>query len=309
MVQAIRSREGHRITWVAGRDAEKLDRWSRTHQVDHVTTDFERVIESPDVDIVYVALPPAWHATWSLRAMQQGKRVLCEKPLGLDASECEAMLEGSKTSGLPLSHATGFVHHPRSHAMRGIVRSGELGEIRRVTVACSFSSVTQRGPDHRLDASAGGGCLLDLGWYCAFATLWFTGLRPTQLNAFGQRADPQNPSSVWTQMQTMARLEQGAIASWDCGYDAAGRKWIEIAGDKASLICDDFLRPWDLTKPRFWVHGQDGKARAESVGEGVVQESFLIHHAAFAPLETSLESLSMALEVQSILDRIEQAAK
>jgi predicted dehydrogenase len=189
--------------------------------------------------------------------------------------------------------------------MRAIVRSGELGDIRRVTIACSFSSILEREADHRMDPDAGGGCLLDLGWYCVYATLWFTGLRPTELMAMGSRMRERDPSTVWKQVQTIARLENGAVASWDCGYDAAGRKWMEIAGSRASLICDDFLRPWDLAKPRFWVHGQDGKARSETVGEGILQESFMIHHAAFSPLEASQESLAMAVETQSILDQIE----
>ena len=113
----------------------------------------------------------------------------------------------------------------------------------------------------------------------------------------------------------MARLEstlkgspkahRSLVASWDCGYEAAGRKWIEIAGTQASLICDDFLRPWDIEKPRFWVHGSDGKARSEQAGVGVFQEARLVESVATCTFEESLEALSLAIETQSILSEIE----
>jgi predicted dehydrogenase len=148
--------------------------------------------------------------------------------------------------------------------------------------------------------------LLDLGWYCVYATLWFTGLQPLATHSFGSRRG-QGSQAVWNQVQTIVRLEGGATACWDCGYDAAGRKWIEIAGSRGSVICDDFLRPWDLEKPRFWVHGQDGKARAEMNGAGVLQEAWMIEHAARAPLAASLESLEMAKSTQQVLDQIDRS--
>jgi NDP-hexose-3-ketoreductase len=307
MVAAIRSRPGHRISMAAGRDPIKLRDWGKRHQVDLITDNLMEVIRSPQVDAIYVALPPALHCEWTCRALREGKRVLCEKPLGLNAQECRTMIDASRETSVPLMHATGFLHHPRSHAMRACVRSGELGTIRRVTVACTFSSVSERPSDHRFSVEAGGGCLLDLGWYCVYATLWFTGLKPLEIQAFGSRRTG-GLGGVWQQVQTLARLEGGALGVWDCGYDAAGRKWIEIAGSEGSVICDDFLRPWDTGKPRYWVHGQDGKARAESVGEGVEQESWMIQHAALAPLTATLESLESALAAQTILDQIEENA-
>jgi hypothetical protein len=107
-------------------------------------------------------------------------------------------------------------------------------------------------------------------------------------------------------VQTIARLSGGAVASWDCGYDAAGRKWIEIAGTQASVICDDFIRPWDLDKPRFWVHGQDGKARSESLGEGLLQEIRMVEAVEKQSLLESLENLELAVSTQRVLARIEK---
>jgi hypothetical protein len=154
--------------------------------------------------------------------------------------------------------------------------------------------------------------LLDLGWYCVFSTLWLTSQSPGEILAIGKRIAADHKSSLnsmpWMHLQAISKLDGGAVASWDCGFDAAGRKWIEIAGTNASLICDDFLRPWDPAKPRYWVHGTDGKARAELVGENCFQESNLLDFVADCSLESSLELLSLGVQTQSILQSIDLAA-
>ena len=312
MVEAVRS-AGHEIVLAAGRDPAKLREWQTRFGVEHGTTDLDAACESDQVDAVYVALPPSLHARYAIRALESRKRVLCEKALAVSLDQAEEIRQAVLRTKMPLVHATAFPHHPRSIAMRNVVESGELGEICRISVACTVGGILQRR-DHRTDASAGGGCLLDLGWYCVYSTLWFTDFRPSQILSIGTRVGNE-PSSAWYQVQSMARLESGLkesskahrslVASWDCGYEAAGRKWIEIAGTQASLICDDFLRPWDIEKPRFWVHGSDGKARSEQAGVGVFQEARLVESVAACTFEESLEALSLAIETQSILSEIE----
>ena len=304
MVEAVRVTPGHSLVSVAARHAQRLAAWSKQFEVAETTTDFSRLVESDSIDSVYIALPPALHAKWATAAMEAGKVVLCEKPLTNDLQQAVALQQCSERLRIPLRHATALPHHPRSIAMREVVRSGELGHLSRISIACTFSHVLNRGPDHRTDPSLGGGCLLDLGWYCAFTTLWMTGLKPVAIQAFGKRL---GGDGVWISAQAIVELEQGVIAHWDCGFDAAGRKWMEIAGSDASIVCDDFLRPWDLEKPRFWVHGHDGKARAEIVGAGVNQEYKMIENVEREITSISRESLAMAVETQAILDRWERA--
>jgi len=169
-------------------------------------------------------------------------------------------------------------------------------------IACTFAHVLTRGPDYRTDASLGGGCLLDLGWYCAWTTMWMTGQKPISIQALGRRIQPDDPDSPWSSVQGLVQMDSGAVAHWDCGFDAAGRKWMEIAGSKASMICDDFLRPWDIDKPRFWVHGHDGKARCETVGSGAFQEANMIEVIG-TDTYSWREELAIAVETQRVLKR------
>jgi predicted dehydrogenase len=313
MVEAVRA-AGHEVVFCAGRDLNKLRDWQDRYAVRYGTTNLHAACNSPQVDAVYVALPPSLHTEFATLALRAGKRVLCEKSLSVNVEQAEEIRRVVRETKVPLVHATAFPHHPRANAIRRVIESGELGEICRVSVACSVGSILDR-KDHRSDASAGGGCLLDLGWYCVYSTLWFTGFRPTQMQSLGTRIHA-DPNSAWYQVQTAAKLapslpstshlaHRSLVASWDCGYEAAGRKWIEIAGTKASVICDDFLRPWDIDKPRFWVHGSDGKARCETEGIGVFQESQMVESVKNISLDESLEALSLAIETQGILSRID----
>jgi predicted dehydrogenase len=304
MVDAVRSTPGHRLQAVAARDPIKLATWAELYGVQSTTTQFDALVQDPEVDAVYVALPPSMHAHWTCRAMQYGKKVLCEKPLAGSPHEALEIQKWAEQSSMTVQHATAFPFHPRSNAMREVIRSGRLGELTRVTVACSASHILHRGNDHRMSSPIHGGCLLDLGWYCVYATLWMTGLKPQSIRAYGKRLNSNGP---WLSCQAIVELENQATAIWDCGFDVAARKWIEIAGNQASVICDDFSRPWDPNKPRFWVHGQDGKASVEMAGEGVFQESQMLARFVSDSLAETKESLALAVTTQQILNTWELA--
>ena len=143
-------------------------------------------------------------------ALRAGKSVLCEKPLATNATEARQLEESSLQYNLPPHHATALMHHPRSLAMRDVVQSGQLGQLARVSIACSFSHILHRGPDYRIDPSLRGGCLLDLGWYCVYTTLWMRGSRPCSIQAVGNR------QSV---VKHDVSIDRGLFAMRECGTE------------------------------------------------------------------------------------------
>jgi predicted dehydrogenase len=304
MVDSLRLVRGHQLHAVAARDAVKLQTWANQHNVEQTTTDFAELIRSDSIDAIYIALPPSFHHPWASAALEAGKIVLCEKATTLNEDQIRSLAELSDRVQVPFYHATAFPFHPRSMAMRDIVRSGQLGKLTRISIACSFSQVLQRGTDYRTDPQLGGGCLLDLGWYCAYTTLWMTGLKPRSIRAFGRKS---KENGFWLSAQAIVELEDEVTAVWDCGFDAAGRKWMEISGNDASIVCDDFLRPWDLDKPRFWMHGHDGKARVEMIGQGIKQEVKLFESIVAEPTLLAAEAMQLAIQTHGILSDWERA--
>ena len=324
MTDAVRQASGATLAGIASRDLRRAKAWAleRSAEANRDENEcikaydgYQAMLEDPIIDWIYIALPPSLHYTWTIAALAAGKHVLCEKPLCLNALEARELASASKLNHRRLFHATGFPYHPRSAAAKMLIQSGELGGIRRIHVACSFAGILTRGNDHRADNSLGGGCLLDMGWYCVLSTLWFTGLDCVRLRAVGTKRD-----GVWYQVQVLAEMSNGSIAHWDCGFDAAPRRWIEIAGTDASWICDDFLRPLDVAKPRFWIHGQEGKTRTEVIGEGTFQEAVMIEacqnassnetHSVSDALDTDHsfnQQLDLAIKTHHILDCIERS--
>jgi dTDP-3,4-didehydro-2,6-dideoxy-alpha-D-glucose 3-reductase len=302
MVQAVRAAQEHSLEMVAGRDAAKLHDWSMQHQVSSTTTSFDKLIEAPGIEAIYIALPPSLHFDVASKAIANGKTVLCEKPFTDRFALAELLQRQSTSTGVPIYTATAFPFHPRSLAMRETIERGRLGQLSRIHVACTFSQVLNRGKDYRTDPTLGGGCLLDLGWYCVYATLWLTGLKPESIQAIGRKCPT---TGIWLSCQALVRLESGVTAIWDCGFDAAGRKWIEISGTEASIICDDFLRPWDNAKPRFWLHGHDGKAQVEMVGVNCFQEVNLFSQIQPVHTEAAKKDLELAVQTMEILERWE----
>ncbi len=298
MVEAIRMVNGHEIVAAVARDSDALNKWCERHSVTQSSADFHRWCESPEIDAVYVALPPHLHFEYIRHAILNGKTVLSEKPLVMNHEQALEIAQLTDEHNASVHQATAFPFHPRSQAMKQIIASGELGEVKRIIAAFSASHILNRGRDYRTDPTLGGGCLLDLGWYCSFATQWLTGLSVVDVSAMGTKSG----QGVWISAQAIVRLSNGAIAHWDSGFDAAGRKWIEVAGSQGSVICDDFLRPWDLAKPRFWVHGSDGKARAELIGTGFQQEVAMVEHLAKGRTQESEQLLSIAVESHRHLD-------
>ena len=135
-----------------------------------------------------------------------------------------------------------------------------------MTSAFSFNWDTIPYDNIRAKRELAGGSLGDLGYYCVRAILWAFGELPTRVFATARY-------EVGVDMNFSGLLWFGAerMASFDSAFDTGSRKWLEVAGTNASLICDDFVIPWKEESARFWVHNSTGKS-AEYKVENTIQE-------------------------------------
>lgn len=245
-VGVIASRDAARATWCGGQ-----------YGIAKAVAGYESVLSDPEIDAVYIALPPSLHAQWCIAAAAAGKHILCEKPLAMDHSQAVSIASACASAGVRWLDATAWLHHDRTVAMLDFLRSGGLGKLRHISAAMSFYSPFQAG-DHRLDASLGGGCLLDIGWYAAGCAILAGGV-PRRV--FGER---RIENDVVMRSMAMIWFNDDVTATIHCSFDAATRKWCEWAGEQASVICDDFSRPWPDRPPRVWVHNRAGEVRSHS---------------------------------------------
>jgi predicted dehydrogenase len=163
---------GGRPALVGARDLPRAEAWAAHHGVDRAVAGYEAVVDAPDIDAIYVALPNAHHAVWTQRALRAGKAVLCEKPLCADPIETAAVLETAVQSGSWLWEAFVFPFSVQQRRLLELVEKGAIGEVGEVQ--STFHFVLSRPGDIRLSADLGGGALADLGCYpvhCAHALL------------------------------------------------------------------------------------------------------------------------------------------
>lgn len=251
LVADLQSSPGVTVTALASRDAARANWSAGQYGIAKAFEGYQTLLESDLVDAVYIALPPFLHASWSIAAAQSGKHFLCEKPLATSLAEVNEIAAAASTANVRWLDATAWLHHPRTVAMREFVASGTIGNLRHISAAVSFFEPFQDN-DHRRDASLGGGCVLDLGWYAAGCAIAVAG-PARRVFASEIRRDGaafRVSATLW--------FDHDVSATINCGYDIATRKWMEWAGDQASIICDDFTRPWAERPPRLWIHDRAG---------------------------------------------------
>ncbi len=267
---AIHDARGAELRAVASRDGERARRWADEHAVPLWYDCYDRLLDDPEIDVVYVPLPPALHAEWTVRAAERGKHVLCEKPLAATVADARRMVRACRDHGVQLMDGVMWIHHPRTAAMKRALGASTFGELRRVTSAFSFCWPQIPEHDFRLKRSMGGGSLLDLGWYCVGAALWALEALPQRVfGAADWYGEVDLSFSGWLD------FGQHRTAAIESAFDRVRRRWIEIAGTRLSLVCDDYTRPWDDARPRFWLHDNDGRSQ-EQVVTGPRQEVCMI---------------------------------
>jgi len=301
-IQAVETAE---LDGVASRSAENASAFAGDLSIQKTYDSYEAALHDPEIDAVYIPLPPSLHLEWVTRAAEAGKHVLCEKPLAMNAAEVRNMIDVCRRHDVVLLDGVMWYHTPRATEIKRIVDSGQLGQLRQLNSVFTFSWDEFPLDNVRMQRDLGGGSLMDLGWYCAGVALWLFDAIPVRVTA---RADYHN--DVDTQFNGWLEFADGRIASIECGFKTVKRRWVEVAGTKQNLVCDDFTRPWHADKPRFWTHDSDGNA-TEHVIAHRPQEEHMID--AFCELVRNHAIdhpwITLSQNTQLVCDALAQAAR
>jgi hypothetical protein len=147
------------VVAVASRDAVRAEVYASDHGIARAYGDYRALLDDPDVEAVYVSVPNALHAEWSIRALEAGKHVLCEKPFSRHPNEVERAFDAAARAGRWLTEGLVSRHHPQTDRLVELVEGGAVGELRTLSAAFGFSLAD---PDNtRLRPELGGGALMD----------------------------------------------------------------------------------------------------------------------------------------------------
>jgi predicted dehydrogenase len=148
---------------VAGRDPARTEQWASDNGVERPVTGYQALIDDPDIDALYIALPNALHAEWTIRALEAGKPVLCEKPLCGTLPDTERVLATARQTGTLLWEAFVFPFQPQMAAIEELVADGTIGEL--MEIKSNFHFMVRNPANIRLSRELEGGALLDVGCY------------------------------------------------------------------------------------------------------------------------------------------------
>jgi len=187
VIPAMQRGEWSEVAAIASRDHGKAERVAAKMSIAKAYGSYEELLADPEIEAVYNPLPNHLHAPWSIRAVEAGKHVLCEKPVALSAAECQSLISARDRSGMLVGEAFMVRSHPQWLRARELAQSGEIGEMHSVVTVFSYLN---RDPGNiRNVPEYGGGALMDIGCYPIFISRFLFGEEPLRVGATMER-DP-----------------------------------------------------------------------------------------------------------------------
>ncbi|WP_329788004.1 Gfo/Idh/MocA family oxidoreductase [Lentzea sp. DG1S-22] len=225
--------EGVTVLAVSSRDVAKARAFADRFGVERAYGDYRELLADPDVEVVYVATPHGRHREVTLAALDAGKHVLCEKPIGLSVAQAEEMVERARARGLFLMEAMWTRFNPLIRRVHDAVRGGEIGEVRSLRASFGFAHPFDAN-DRLWAKEAGGGAMLDLGVYPVALAHLLLGV-PERVHAWGGVA----PSDVDSDVGLLLGYPGGAHALLSCSLVANLRCEAEVVGTGGSIRIAD----------------------------------------------------------------------
>jgi len=254
LINPAKVRGGAVLQAVAARDRVRAEAFAREHGFARVADDYAALVAADDVDLVYNALPINLHAEWSIRALEAGKHVLCEKPFAMNAGEAGAMQDAAVKSGKRLIEAFHYRYHPAFIQCLAWLAGGAIGAVRHVEAVFNVPISDNDGAEIRHLPRTGGGSFMDLGCYPLSWTLMVMGASPERVEA----AATLTPRGVDETMKATLAFVGGASARISCSMalDTRFAARMTITGETGEIGFVNPLAPQFDARLTLTVNGK-----------------------------------------------------
>lgn len=187
LIEPAAAREDVVIAAVAARDRARAESFAREHGIEGVHDSYDAIVDAPDLDAVYIPLPAAHHAHWSVRALQAGKHVLVEKPFAANATEARQVADVAAASDTVLMEAFHYRYHALVARLQDLLAQGMVGQV--TDISATFDITMPDRSDIRYQLELGGGATMDLGCYPVHLVRTLMGAEPEVLSASARTVD------------------------------------------------------------------------------------------------------------------------
>jgi predicted dehydrogenase len=239
------------LVGVASRDQQRAEEYAKEWDIPRAYGSYEGLLADPEIEAVYISLPNNMHCEWSIKSVEAGKHVLCEKPMSRDTSQVEEAFDAADKAGRLLSEAFMYRHNPQTKRVSQLIAEGAIGELRVVRSVFSYSLYDE--DNIRLRTDVEGGALMDVGCYTVSGSRLVAG-EPERV--FGEAW--YGPSGTdWVFSGTL-RFPNDVIGLFHCGTALPEQDELEVIGSEGSLFLDD---PWHCNVPVIELRRADGVER------------------------------------------------
>jgi D-xylose 1-dehydrogenase (NADP+, D-xylono-1,5-lactone-forming) len=229
LIPAIQLSDRSQLAAVASRDLERARRYAAERDIPHAFGSYDEMLASDKIDAVYISLPNDQHATWTIRALQAGKHVLCEKPFALTVSEVEQMIAAARSSGRVLAEAFMYLHHPQTRIILDAIQAGKIGTVRALQGCFHFSLKSLQDP--RAIPAQGGGSIWDIGVYPISFIQRVLGVAPSEVTGWQHTGSTGVDMTFAGQM----RFSTGVLAQFTSSFESPFHVNMDIYGSEGKI--------------------------------------------------------------------------
>jgi predicted dehydrogenase len=231
VIPAIQKAANCEVVAIASRSEEAAKNAAGLLGIPKAYGSYEALLSDPDIDAIYNPLPNHLHVPWTIKALEAGKHVLCEKPLALDAEEAASLLaEAKKYPNLKVMEAFMYRFHPQWKKVKELVKQETIGEVKAIQ---SYFSYFNNDPQNiRNQSGIGGGALMDIGCYCIQFPRFILETEPLRVMALIDR-DPQMKIDRTT--TAMLDFGNGVSSSFTCSTQMQSFQRAQIVGTKGRI--------------------------------------------------------------------------
>jgi xylose dehydrogenase (NAD/NADP) len=238
---------------IASRNKARAESYAQEWGIARGYGSYEELLADRDVEAVYIPLPNTLHSEWTIKAVEAGKHVLCEKPFSRHTADVEAAFDAAERNDRLLTEAFMYRHNPQTRRLTELVGEGAIGELRLVRTAFSYALYDEENIRLRTDVE--GGALMDVGCYCVSGTRLLAG-EPEHVHGDAW----YGPSGTDWVFAGAMRFPDNVLATFDCGTALPERDELEAIGSEGSIFVDD---PWHCDAPGLELRRADGVERIE----------------------------------------------
>jgi predicted dehydrogenase len=249
VIPAMKQGKYCEITAIASRNLNEAKKAAASLEIPKAYGSYEELLTDTEIEAVYIPLPNHMHVEWAIKAMEAGKHVLLEKPVGLSSEQAESLIQASKLNpSLKIMEAFMYRHHPQWQKAKKLVADGNIGTLKTIQTFFSYYNTDPNNIRHNPDF--GGGGLMDIGCYCISLSRFIFDEEPKRVNGLVEF----DPKFKTDRMASGILDFPGGTSTFTCSTQLVPFQRVTIFGDKGSIEIEiPFNAPPD--KPtRLWLH-------------------------------------------------------